>query len=1184
MLTHQLSTTYVLNKIILGKVNSLKRSFYTLVAFMALFLTWQSILAGNLDGDYLHKVTMNYVTPHQKWADPLAAGKIKALFITPRKLASREVVELAQRLSLDYEVVVTHSWTQLASSDKYSAEIQGTSPKEKEEEILRKLRGQYDVIVFANFSYDTLSTKVKYKILRHVNEGTGLLFTYTNSKEKRLFKNVSSELGSYIFNLPWKAMEYFKHNGSIEAYQFGRGRIACVNYGQRGDPGLTPPVRGYSREWDQHYEYYLSLIAKTIIWASQKESGYALRIEKDGLSYTRKALPSNLLVKVDSNENESLRLLFTIRDKYGRSIFNNDILIEAAKGQVKREVRIPQLPAGEYYYEGILKNKDGILDWAAISFSVEDDFTISEIVYQEDSHQGEIILSKPALPRTKVKVSLVDNHGRILDEELYSVKEHETVCNFSLSLEGYSTKMAIVKVDLLNDIEVINSVEKDIFTGLQGSPAMFPSVIWDGYDDYAVSIIAKRQLKNIGFDAFLSHPEGNQTGQVAAAANIDMVPYMYRIFDEVNEDGWSIDQWLKRFERINIEDGVFANDQIKNAAKNVVERRMEGLPQIAPLVYSLGDENGFNYNGGFSPSQIEAYREFLKRKYGDIKTLNSVWNTAYPDWNFSVPTIDEMLNKKLYAARHDHMSFLEEQYALYHRVLAEHIRSIDPNAKVGAEGSEPGDIEKTLEGLDFWAPYLNFRMDAIIRSLRPDIMRGNWWGGYGSMRPGMEWLIQLWPQVLRGHANMSLIYMSYGVHGVLGSDLMPAKYFREIKNEYDEITQRIGPLLSNCQFNNDGVAIHYSIASEHLATMLPNSGSPKVEQTALINILDSLGIGYEFITTKQIETGSLLAGKYKVLFLNLSYALSKEEEFQLKEFIKAGGTVIADLNPGIADGNCKFNEDLNSSIFGVRFEEALVDRNTKIALDVKGLDNTLQIKNSSLNSALKVCNGTPMAYWNGTPCLVIQEIEEGQAILLNLSLSSFAEEPEALQLINYLLALSGINRKYSVVSEDKMVLKSFTCGSQELVTVYFPTNLVADWKLKLDEPKYVWDSRSGEYLGFGEEFNIPVYQNRQPAYVFAVQDYNNKNYNFDLVQSAQLGNTVQGKFSLTTCDVDFVILRLEVRNPDGEVFAPFTQTLKVDDKEKIDFRFALNDQKGIWKFKAIDVATGDEVIRHLEVR
>ena len=50
---------------------------------------------------------------------------------------------------------------------------------------------------------------------------------------------------------------------------------------------------------------------------------------------------------------------------------------------------------------------------------------------------------------------------------------------------------------------------------------------------------------------------------------------------------------------------------------------------------------------------------------------------------------------------------------------------------MGAEGSEPGDLELNLEGLKMWGPYSDRRYDVLLASLAPgSVIRGMWWGGY----------------------------------------------------------------------------------------------------------------------------------------------------------------------------------------------------------------------------------------------------------------------------------------------------------------------------------------------------------------------------------------------------------------------------------------------------------------------
>ena len=67
-------------------------------------------------------VQLDIVTEHIPWAKPLSGGPIRGLFIGPM-YGHRETAELAQRLSLDFDVIfpgTTSRWTQHGSLSGYT--------------------------------------------------------------------------------------------------------------------------------------------------------------------------------------------------------------------------------------------------------------------------------------------------------------------------------------------------------------------------------------------------------------------------------------------------------------------------------------------------------------------------------------------------------------------------------------------------------------------------------------------------------------------------------------------------------------------------------------------------------------------------------------------------------------------------------------------------------------------------------------------------------------------------------------------------------------------------------------------------------------------------------------------------------------------------------------------------------
>jgi len=59
-------------------------------------------------------------------------------------------------------------------------------------------------------------------------------------------------------------------------------------------------------------------------------------------------------------------------------------------------------------------------------------------------------------------------------------------------------------------------------------------------------------------------------------------------------------------------------------------------------------------------------------------------------------------------------------------------------------------------------------------------------------------------------------------------------------------------------------------------------------------LIEDLNLQYEFLGPHQIISGALSAGRFKVLILPQSIAMSADEVARVREFVEDGGMVIAD--------------------------------------------------------------------------------------------------------------------------------------------------------------------------------------------------------------------------------------------------------------------------------------------------
>lgn len=81
----------------------MRKSLFYSVLLLLLLGNVSELKAAAVPAEEFFKPSEEIVTPHIKWLKPYYSGKIKVLFITYRS-GVREMIEIAQRIDLDYEV------------------------------------------------------------------------------------------------------------------------------------------------------------------------------------------------------------------------------------------------------------------------------------------------------------------------------------------------------------------------------------------------------------------------------------------------------------------------------------------------------------------------------------------------------------------------------------------------------------------------------------------------------------------------------------------------------------------------------------------------------------------------------------------------------------------------------------------------------------------------------------------------------------------------------------------------------------------------------------------------------------------------------------------------------------------------------------------------------------------------
>ncbi len=1130
-------------------------------------LLGMSTLAANtrMDGEFLHEVTSEFATPHQEWAATFQEGTIKALFITPRRFGAREVVELAQRIDLDYETIVAANFSNLSVDSVYEAGVLGTSAFEKNTEVLKKVRDSYDVIVLANVTFSALSAEAQYHILKQVSEGAGLVIVYRqNFPFPKVMQNPVDDWQQILAMVDTKALPgvaaTMATDKLLQTYQFGKGRIAVLPYpAPQTRLGLTSYEKYSVHGWRAKYENSLALAGRTIQWAAGHNISASIQpnIENDTLKLSTNALSSGAA-------------WLRIRNIKDDIIWQKEISLGE---NPEHELALSDLPAGEYYLDIRWGTDSKVAGFGVFHF--ERAFIGGSVAVQTNKNsyeQGEnvtveISLEKPLEQDTEVLITIKDLPAQNLwKQQIVKLPQGTQSVSASFQDIHIPTVAGLIEAQILADKKLLAETSRITYFPRR-EIELFPTILWENLPNELSEMYAAQLDQSVHDAAALSHP-GNEgeAGKLSALFNQRFIPYMTRIGLGAGENGETLSNFWLGMKKEDVEkatkgDGSIHNSAVRDFWKKNIEERIKGLPEVGPMIYTLGDENYFSYEAGYSEADNAAFPKFLQKLYGDIATLNKEWGTSHTDFEaIGHPTPTEMRDQELYPLWYAHRRFMEEQYAETHHYLAEVIKEIDPKALVGAEGSVPGNIELTTSKLDFWGPYKNIVGDELLRSVASEKLRTIWWG-YGN-----EFLAYpLWSPLLRGSINGNSWYSSSieAISGLMSSDFSLAEYYKNERKPFvDALNQGVAQALISTPLKPHGIAVLWSHASYSASFMDDRFLSPQDSNISLINYLYETGLNFDLLTSSRIEEGAL--ENYKILYLFGATALSDKETNAVKQFVENGGVVVADINPGILNASCGPREKSSlAEVFGTdRLKGKAPLRMKKVSVDTQVRDVEISF------TAAKAYQSSE------APVFSVNEFGKGLAILLNFNLSSAANTTDGSldDLLLPLLKLADISPEIKVdgISKERLLLKIRENEENQVIGILPErSNIGKTATLTLPASGWVYEANKGligETDTIKTTLDIPfkvftVFKEKQEAPVFEVKDPTLKPGEITTLDLSQLSK--QG------------VYRLEVAPADKLPIQRFTKVFTGDAGDQhATLRFALSDAPGKYQVSIHDARTG----------
>ncbi len=1134
--------------------------------------------AGRADGAFLNQITNAYVTPHLDWAKPLAGGAPKVLFIVPRKSA-REVVELSERTDLDPQSVVSYNSVALAIDSIYESLVTGTSANEKARELSKKLDNHYDAVVLANVDMKALPIEAQYRILQQVSDGAGLLLTYPRALANPKILSVPNDDWKQIVQmtdvaaLPGDAAN-LTADKLIKTYRFGKGRIATLNY-----PVTSASVGGglaltayadYSPDWKAHYENNMALAARTVQWAAGRDiSAVVIPAWPKEIHAAQKVLLP-LQVKNVTNGKVLLRL----RDSWNSTQWKGSVAIQNGKASA---VQLPAMEAGAHFLDVRLEQNGAIQSFGVFHCDVTSPTGNITIITSKESYEhgqnvaGKVLLQHALDHDANLQLRLEDLPSRkIWQEQTLAIKRGMKEINFIFPNVKLATVAGTVVAQIWQNGKPIIKNEQIAFFPRRHRE-IFPTLLWDTVPPYLTEMYAGQLIDNMHDPAGLTHPKGDGSmARLTALVNQRFVPYVTRIGLSAGDKGQTLNNhWLsmtkEEVEKATAGDGSIYNPAVRALWKENIARRINGVPRVGPMVYSLGDENNFSYDAGYSPADTVEYRKFLQRSYGTIEKLNQEWSAHFTSFD-AVPNYSpqELRDKRLFPAWNDHRSFIEKEYADVHHFLSQTIKEIDPHALVGAEGSQPGNLEQTIDDLEFWGPYSNAVNDELLRSIGPEKLRMLWWG-YGPTTVGDGLPYALWRPLLQGTVNGSAWYSS-GIEsmGLLSVDLSFAKYFQKLRPSLNALEDGQAQVLIKTPLRKDNIAIFWSHDSYSASFMDDRFFKPTDSAGALMNFCYRQGLNFDYVTSKMAKAGELK--NYKVLFLLGASALSEADQKAIKDFADRGGIVIADINPGILNG---YLRPLERSSLADFFAAPQLNWQPNLEMKPVKINATVRKKHFSF-SATKAFQSPEV------PVFTSHETGKGLSILLNFNLGTAqntATSPQEFDafLLN-LLSLGNIKPPIHVhgLSTDHLVVRVRQNSENQVIGVLANKEDIGK-TMTLDLPKagWIYEVNRG-LLSHAAKLAVKV---DTPFKVYCVFPSKQVAPKFKLDKSrVSRGHTVHMDLSQLQKQG---IYRVEVVAPNGQILkrsvSVFTSQMPGSVSE---IPFAYNDLPGRYQIRLTDVRTG----------
>jgi hypothetical protein len=1048
---------------------------------------------------------------------------------------------------------------------------------------------------------------------------------------------------------------------------FGQGRVVAFAYLEEGfTPQSVNPVETKTY-WD-YWEYQYALLGRSILWAAGRDSAVrvaALSADEGGVKLTlRSDAPRRVEVEVNG------------KSEFGLPLGSAKTIRRLAAGDNSVEVSADALrpaaarPGGRQIYDVIVRDPEtgATLNFGAAVRHAPKRAQVTMArpavdVYKRGETLSAVLRATGRLDGLALRMKVSDDLGRLLGVVSAPARGERT---FTQPLRNFVGKQAFVTAELVDERgAVVDQLRARPVTVVQEKRRQreYTALVSFGGTKHYLQDAQMRQVRAAAADTGFTW----SGGEVDNSLNVPRGTFGVYWYDRGPTTPEGIERAIEDYRKTGDFEALgyltkkelyrrtgdtkflrrtpsFNDPAFMDALADITRATARNKARYQMDYYFVGDEGSLTSYGDpvdfdWDPHALADFRLWLREEYGTLDALNREWKSGFKKWDEVVPSTTEQARRSgNFAPWADHRTFMEATFARAYRRVRDAVTEADPEARIALSGTQEtnayngADWYRLDQVIDDFLSYEGGNQWDMHRSFaKPDSMIG-FWTGYGSH--GLAVQNAIWTAAVHDVLHPNIFWM----YSFLDPDMTHSKSARDMGAAFRSLRfEGVGKLLLESERLGDRIALHYSMPSVHGASILGyhqnfDGGQTKAPEKPTANfpanrdgwvrVVKDLGLQFDFVASEQLEQGALSAGKYRVLILPLSVALSAEEAKAIERFVAEGGVVIADAAAGVMNEHCSWQQaGMLDELFGVKAAAnartispaggavSVTADGARWGLDAKALEGV-----TAAEGTVRATTGTALARVGDADAVVLRQSGKGWAVYLNSLLDRYPKQrgenyggAQHRSLVNAIFERAGVRPGVEVLSADGKRLAGaqivrYRFGGAEVVavvtenvaaeravgrdgvTVYSDAGLgrVARQEITVKLPRraYVNDVRAAKSLGHTDTVRTSVVLG--DAVVLGLSPSANA---VTLRGPAAAEPGEHPEFSVTSSARGPSLVRVEVFAPDGSPVQAYAKNILLDGgRASFALPTALNDRAGEYALRATDVVTGASAAAKIRIR